>query len=555
MQPLRPVILPIRGVANNTAYIDTPSQFAPPDSMRNARPFDTATDRPRIAKRPGLESIVQLPGVTGRVQAVTAVTLSSVITGYRIGTCSQPTDGTSVEAIAPAGNFFRLDSAPSTAAMGYMDLTASGTNDGPSNNSIHSVAWHSDGERYAVASNYTDSGTSLGVTRISMYHKDTGLIWTQKLNHASRSMFNNAIRFSQNFLIADQVEKLVVLSLTTGAQVWNTDLAGWSDEVIEFGIYNDAGTEYVLAMFLGSGRPGTTLEGQIGVTGTSTYQSQHFRSGVMKLRISATGDLSGVVYGPQLDSSLGAPGNRHYYYEARHNYHRFSEHTAAYPHGCQPTAMRVGPDGSVFYLRCNKGWGPRPTFTPNLQANRITICKIGPSGALEWETDDESILETVSFGADGSYQCDIHPPSGPSAYPTLQALAVDANGDIYVAGRVNGAGYSCMKIRGADGQVLWRTRLSDPASATTQTVYQAAICIDPTDNNPVVGLHRNALWYSQRTPSVVVAGGSSRNAQLVKLDANSGNSVWDFDLGAANAHVYAVDVNQFGEVLYGGVKI
>jgi len=555
MLPLRPVILPIRGVANNTAYIDTPSEFAPPDSMRNARPFDTATDRPRLAKRPGLRELVQLPGVTGRVQAVTAVTLSSVITGYRIGSCSQPTDGTSVESIAPAGNFFLLDSAPSTAAMGYMDLTASGTNDGPSSNAIHSVAWHADGERYAVASNYTDSGTSLGVVRISMYHKDTGLIWTQKISDASRSVFNNSIRFAENYLIADVVEKVYILNLTSGATAFSTTLAGWADEIIELAVYASGGFEYIYCLFLGSGRPGTTLEGQIGVIGTSTYQAQHFRSGVYKLRLASDGSIQGEVFGPQLNPALAASGNRHNYYEAAHNYHRISEHTAAYPHGCQPTAMRIGPDGSVFYLRCNKGWGPRPTFTPNLQAAPITVAKIGADGHLEWEMDDNSILETVSFGADGSYQCDIHPPSGPSAYPTLQALAVDANGDLYAAGRANGAGYSCLKIRGADGQVLWRTRLSDPASATTQTVYQAAICIDPTDNNPVVGLHRNALWYSQRTPSVVVAGGASRNAQLLKLDANSGNSVWDFDLGAANAHVYAVAVNQSGEILYGGVKI
>lgn len=555
MQPLRPVILPIRGVANNTAYIDTPAEFAPPDSMRNARPFDTATDRPRLSKRCGLETIVALPGVTGRVQAVTAVTLSSVITGYRIGSCSQPTDGTSVESIAPAGNFFLLDSAPSTAAMGYMDLTATGTNDGPSSNVIHSVAWHSDGLRYAVASNYTDSGTSLGVVRISMYHKETGLIWTQKISNASRSVFNNSIRFSANYLIADVVEKIYILDLTSGTAVFNTPLAGWADEIIEVAIHTVGTTEYIYCLFLGSGQPGTTLEGQIGVAGQSTYQAQHFRSGIYKLRLESSGSIQGEVFGPQLDPALAASGNRHNYYEARHNYHRFSEHTAAYPHGCQPTAMRLGPDGSVFYLRCNRGWGPRPSFTPILKGNRISIAKISPAGELEWETDDNSILETVSFGADGSYECDIHPPTGPSAYPTLQALAVDGNGDIYAAGRVNGAGYSCLKIRGADGQVLWRTRLSDPANATTQTVYQAAIAIDPTDNNPVVGLHRNAFWYSQRTPSVVVAGGSSRDAQLVKLDANSGNSVWDFDLGAANAHVYAVAVNQSGDVLYGGVKI
>ena len=524
MQPLRPAILPIRGVANNTAYIDTPGQFAPPDSMRNARPFDTATDRPRLAKRPGLETIVELPGVTGRVQAVTAVTLSSVITGYRIGSCSQPTDGTSVESIAPAGNFFRLDSAPSTAAMGYMDLTASGTNDGPSSNAIHSVAWHADGERFAVASNYTDSGTSRGVVRISMYHKDTGLIWTQKISDASRSVFNNSIRFSANYLIADVVEKVYILNLTTGATVFNTPLAGWADEIIELAVFASGGFEYIYCLFLGSGRPGTTLEGAIGAGTSSTYQAQHFRSGVYKLRIESGGSIQGEIFGPQLDPDLAAPGNRHQFYEAAHRYHRFSEHTSNFPHGCHPNAMRVGPDGSVFYLRSNRGWGPRGSFTPAMQVTPVTVAKIAADGSLEWEIDTDSIQETVSFGADGSYECDIHPPSGPSDYPTLQAIAVDANGDIYVAGRVNSAGYSCFKIRGADGQILWRTRLSDPSNATTQTVYQAAICIDPTDNNPVVGLHRNALWYSQRTPSVVVAGGASRNAQLLKLDANSGNS-------------------------------
>lgn len=550
--------LPIKGVSDASAYIDTPGVFVPLSGLRNVLPHAPTKDRQQIGTRPGLRRSFSGRIGAGPVMSLRSINRPSISTGFNLGNSSDIA-GTSLVSQSLLGQVWKLDSVPSMAWKYYADVTGDG---GPVANVVNAVAFSRDGTKAIFATNYTKAGYTKSL--IVCVDAETGIdLWDHEIEEVSIHRFVNTVRCGTNYVFVATNQYVRVLELSTGALVEENDLGGWSTEVVDTGIafietINAFGqritTETLFVVFTGSTAltsPTNTLNGGTMPDGTVTSTpliidipsaARDFRSGVMKFSIDNSSPhpptiLTRVTFGTQIATT--APNAEKSM--ARHGYWRFSEHGRNTPYGCTPTAMAVQEDGTILVIRCNQGWGPTSAFRPSPQLNGgkpfLSALKIDPTGALLWESDEAGSITNDGFG-EGYYSPVFH--YNDIKNPTFLACAMDDDGYAIVAGRVNAGGWN-VAILDPDG-----FRIAEAVTAAgSSTVREGCAAVDSHDGNFIVGGDRTSLW-KVAFDDVSTVG---TNAHLWKINARSGRVVWGFDLlePVSALSVACAD----GEVLFG----
>ena len=538
--PTRPIVPPYRGISNATPYYRTPGDMCPPNGMLNARCFVPTDDRPQVGKRPGLlRQFTARVGSGGFIQGMKSITRASIVTGYDIGGCEDiTTDWEGKESDALLGQVWLLRSNLAMYRNHYENTGASGTypvadtaTTNPSTQDVSCITHTPDGAKVIFGSTYAVTGRS--VSRITCIRSsDATVLWSHKIDPGA-SRFVNTVAATNLYVFVTTGQYLRVLSVADGTQLQEHDLDQWSSEAIDARVSADG--LYLYVLFFGSNAAATLTSGQLVTTGK---YAQHWRSGVMKFSINDSAPyLRRVTYGAGLSSSNA-------YYESAHGYLRFSEVFPTGPlgpNGTYPTALATLADGTVAVTHTNRGWGPNAGITPT-GTPPATVSLFDDTGAIIWRADTFSLLDATGDGGLNDILFD-----GSSAlFSSISAIAADAQGDIYVGGRTvtTPRGSACVfKLSGSDGSMIWATNLG--MNASTQTVRQAAMCIDPTDGSVWVAGDRNTSW----------TGASSRAAHLWKLNPDTGDILGFFDLAAASKSGLGVSVDQNGQIAYCSTKV
>lgn len=498
---------PYRGVSDNTPYGTTQPDTVPPERMINMRPYGTDTKRPRVGTRPGLKRLFPTQLGNGKpVQCIRSVTRASGVSGYRVGSC-EAIAGTSRPSVDLQGHVWLFDDVPSMEREYFLDATAlffgaSGQS------SCVDCAIHPSLSRVAgvvnIGSGVSASGNIEAMVQVYDLDGSSQAIW--HIYDSGGDRFSNAIAFSDDYLFVTINNTVRVYSAQTPTTaVADVDLNGWSQEVTGLAVWKDpSGQEFLYCCFLGTEAAATLASGTTVEAGIS---ASHFRAGIMRFRINATGaPLTQVTYGTQLDSSdtyyddngTGSP----------HGYFRFSEQTAARPYGCYPTGIAVARDGSVIVSRTNQGYGPNTTsFSPTIAQPYISVMRIEPDGSYGWEADTFSHKTSATHGFN-----DIHNPS-------LNAVAIDSTGDAYVGGRASESGECAFRIDRTTGAVIWGAVLQ--TTSVSEAIRQNGVGVDPRDDAPMFFGDRNTSW----------TGAAGRDAHGWKLDPVSAGVRKFFDLG------------------------
>jgi hypothetical protein len=529
-KPKPRVIPPFRGAANNTAFIKTPGDLAPLDTMRNFRTFVPDKDRPQGGKRPGIVKAFDRQLKNAAVQALCPVSRASYISGYLLGDGRDMGDGSSKDSDALEGNLFILDEVPSMRYALELDALQYGGLDAQASNA---VAFHPDDDLIAFAINIpgADTVSGFGETVIRVVTTDGAVLWTIHVTSAFADRYTNTLVFSRHFLFVCVADHVRMYRVSDGSDFGTAFLGAWASETVEADVYRGpGGTEFLYVAFNGANKPGDLVGGGSIIAGPYAI---HFRSGIIKYRLIYNEGQDG--YNPLVQVSFGtAPDPADPLIEdgGFHGYWRVSEQSGGKPWGCLINAMRVSPaDGSVFFARTNQGYGPNTLYHPDGSTAFVTVTKVLANGTLAWERDTDSI-DPGESGALG-FANDI--PTAPGDEPAILAVAVDGNGDVYAGGRRNILGDSVFKLRGTDGVMVWTTTV---AGIYPKVIRQAAMAIDPTDGNLVVAGDRNNDWI-----------GADGQAHLWKISGNNGTVLWSFDI-LSNVSGLGVDVSTLGQIAY-----
>ena len=560
---LRPRPLPIRGVSNATPYIDERGDLSPIEEMRNVRPFRTTTDRLTLGQRPGIKKTFSNKIAGGSpVQAMGVISRASAITGYSLGSCSDLSNWTSNPSGPIHGNVWFMNPDRGLYASYLIDVTAEGgPAAAPANAIDYAVVNSLPGlgswtvEYAAVAVSWLNATTGFAESVIVLLNPDGTEKDRIHLFLATEHKFVNTLHIDR------RADTSAWLHACVGSKVYSWglinfdnakplsgaarfmgifDLNGWAHEAIEARSYYDAQDQksYVLIGFNGANSGGFYGGG----VGSGTIQAgkyaRHFRSGVMKCEYiehqPTSRVLQQVPYGPQLSDAdsyretVGSPAGA----RVRHGYWRLSEQSVSVPHGGLVRALDVDSSGNVYLATTNQGWGPNPadaSFQPDgLTSPYLTLRKIDRAGVLQWETDTFSIREV----GDGGFVNDIPTAGDPNT--TLELVRADSQGNVYCGGRLNTGGYSFMKFS-PDGVFVWGVDLMGAGHVHTQ----AAISMDGSDDQPIVGGERNIDWI----------GSGGKPAHLWKRNAVGGEDIWAKDL-AEPVGSTGVAVHPDGRIIY-----
>lgn len=560
----RPVQPPVRGTSNARSFIDTPGDLVPyvlnsagKPIGRNFLPYTPASrDRHVIGQRAGLSKLFpQQSGAPGGSpwQCLVNVSRASVIADYQIGDCFSMTEGLSLESGVITGNYFQLDSVPSSdgiGALGTGSVNASAVC--PARKGTDEAPYYA-----CFVSSNTSSG-GFGIATIRAFRDDTGAtLWTYVISEASVDRFINTMTASDNFLFVCTGAVVLMIRVSDGTLVSTETLSGWAQEAIEGAVYkNLAGSEWYFIGFNGSNLLGATQ-----TTGGATIHvieagnpATQFRAGVQRFSINneyvtAIGPYSSdplvkepLGWGQTLDEDTGFPDNASTNYnEGFHGYFRISERSQVTGHGCLITALAVHPTtGAVFIARTNEGYGPNSgfdsasglTFQPDGNTfPPITVMGISFAGERLWESDTFS-LKSLEVGMAGLPN-DI--PLSSADDPSISAIRCNARGEICVGGRQNDGFFSIFGIDAEDGALQWQANLMN----TGLSVRQGAMAVDPGDGHFVIGGDRNANW-----------DGHTGSAHVWKVHSQTGEVLWHFDL-SANVSALTVAMRPSGGIVYG----
>lgn len=536
---MKPLQLPILGVSDDRAYLDTPQEFVPLSAMRNVLPHAPTKGRRQMGTRPGLVRAFSGRIGAGPVTGLRSINRPSISGGFNLGNATDLA-GTSKLSASLLGQVWKLDAVPSMDWSAYIDVTG---DSGPANNVVNAACFSLDGTKIIVASNYLKGSYTKAI--VVCIDAETGVeLWDHSIETASVHRFVNTVRCGSTFVFVATNQYVRVIELATGALVEENNLGGWSSEVVDTGVafidsINGFGqtitTETLFVLFAGStalGGPTSTLNGGTMPDGTVTAtpltidipeSARDFRSGVMKFSISNASPyppsvLTQQSYGTQIATT--APNAEQGL--ARHGYWRFSEQSRNSPYGCKPTAMAVHEDGTVLVVRCNQGWGPTSAFRPSPQLNGakpfVSATMISPLGVRLWESDEAGSVTNDGFG-EGYYSGTPH--YNDIKNPTFIACAMDDQKYAVVAGRVNQGGWN-VAVLDPDG-----FRIAEAVTAAgLGTVREGCAALDPVDGNFIVGGDRTSLW-KVAFDDVSTVG---TNAHLWKINARSGRVVWGYDL-------------------------
>jgi hypothetical protein len=531
MADLVTLALPVRGASNQSTFLNTPPETCPAARIRNVVVRTPPGDRPQIGTRPGTRRTINT-FLGGPVQALRSVSRRAQGRGFIVPPadplsgyvpCRVITGGISIESGTLLGNVFALDSVPSMMWQGQDQTASFGQADRP----VIAAASIGTGAatRVYTACNFTDASGNR-TARITS-RNGLGLVqWAVTINAPGKDASVNTITASSLYVFCATLCGVVVLRRDTGAQVQIYTCNGHSLFVQRVRVHTDAsGREMATIAFDGSNIGATLVSGVVVSPG---QWARCFRSGVMRCTVEMTDPASPT---PLVQVQLGQPlPTANIYHESNHGYVRISEVNPYAPRGCFVTDLDVAPDGSFVLTTTNTGWGPRSTAgtgyaAPDLTAvPRQSVWSFDASGRLRWIAD----RDTMAPVGLGGFLNDC-------LAPTLQAVAIDADGHAVVAGRLNDAGFSVYAMDGASGGERWRASLL----GSGQSIREGCVGLDPTDGHLWVSGDRSTAW-----------GGGGANAHLWKLDRGTGAVLASFDLAEA-VSASALTITKDGTVVYG----
>lgn len=213
--------------------------------------------------------------------------------------------------------------------------------------------------------------------------------------------------------------------------------------------------------------------------------------------------------------------------------------------GCIVNAIATDADGALVIARTSHGWGRTDSQPPSDDMPPVTVCKIGPgtsSAVLLWETDVGAIRAERKWGNTLVSAFTVHNdiPSANDAvntvadpHPTVDAICVDSNGDVYCAGRKLGDTnpFNIWKLNGATGQVIWSAALS---AAADHWVNQAC-------------LRFNAVTGTLFAAGMIEDAGTEK-AHLWEVSTADGSVISEQDLGV-EVTAYGLATSVLGETL------
>jgi len=529
-----PRTLPFRGVTNSTSFRGQPADFAPFGSLLNFLPNDTDTDRLRGGQRPGLSKLLAARVASGQVQAIQSLALSSQVTGYvpDEDTCEDIETGSSRNSGVLSGNAWMLDDDPSM----FRDFDMLPSDFASGSKSINAVCWDPDNEHAYLLMNYTSSaGFPRNETAIFKVRKDTGAtVWETQLglafgNPIISSGAGNTVETDGIFVYIAEGPRVFVLLASDGAGIKIYDINGWANEAVEARIRTDG---KLLVAFRGSSVAGTLYNGQAILPNFGS----DFRAGVCLFDVDKTDmvdPLTWTSFGPQLSTTdpwfetTGGATNPHGYF-------RMSEHLPGAPRGSTVEALAVTPDNGVVIARRNKAFGPNWAYSPDPEVPFITVFKLDENGYVMWSVDTNSKRDSHTIGSD-TYYSDRW-----STDPSIIAVAVGDNGDVYVAGDSHPrAAANVFRLDSFTGAIVAQIDLG--AVTPGNTIRQAAIDIMPKGGLVAVAGVRHSDWPNAGT----------RDALLWYLSPGDLSVVRHYDLGAVIGGASAIKFNDEDEAVLG----
>jgi len=549
--PPRRLSIPVRGVSDTTGFIDQAGDLNPPDVLRNFRIYDGLTNRARGGMRPTLLRLWDTPLGNGPIQALCKVNRPSVSTGYVLGDSEEMALGSTNGTTNLTGNHWALDQVPSLEWAGLLQSTAAVA---PPSPQVNAECLTPNGEILVVAGS-AKNGAYLELKVRGIDPATGATLWTYTYSDGAADWYVTAVCASNDWVFVCTRGEVFVLwahGTNKGLLAQRSTCNGWADITTGCGIHvATAGggqftTTHLTVSFYGSSRPGTIVGGTLadgstlGTTISVGLYASHFRSGIMRFRVAAyPGDnpappptytvLTQITFGTQLSSSDPR-------YEAAHGYYRISEQSRNSPHGCYPTDLDVHPTlGTVLFSRTNQGWGPTDAWRPTGTDGRpfITLVKLTGDGETQWEMDPGS---NTGDGTTGSGYYLGHPHFNDINDPTFVACCFGNSGECWIGGKKTAlAGFSVFRVSANGG-----TEFGQNVMDATRSVRKEAMRVDPSDGNLIVGGDRNTGW----------EGASGDNAHLWKVNADTGDIVWAWDIGEA-VSALALAVSSAGKMYYG----
>ena len=168
-------------------------------------------------------------------------------------------------------------------------------------------------------------------------------------------------------------------------------------------------------------------------------------------------------------------------------------------------------------------------FPPDGSSGYWTVTRFDGNGAYVWRADTDSILEL----GDGGYTNDI--PTGAADDPSILAVAVDNQDNVYLGGRRTRADSSgvCAFRLDDTGTLVWSQDLGG-------TIREGAVAVNPQTQAPVFGGDVNTAWPD--------AGGVK--AHLWELTVDAGLVARHFNVSTTDVSVLGVAIRSDGVVVY-----
>lgn len=579
--------------------------------MRNAWPREGGNKRYNLSSRDKIRQLLDATGAGAgsRVQCMGVVGTASGVTGYDNTNPTEITTGTSRVSGPWIGQALVLNS-DWTVAQVLRDTRGTGATMNPPPASVggygaFGCCWHStDNDVGYIATIGQDTGQTTDPNTITMIARFS-LATPDSFTHTAYLVDHNAPYTAP--ITGPQIPLTVSKMVQFGAYlfvaanhyiyVFRADnltylkrvSAAFAIEVQDIGCLTYDGKDYLWAAITGSAAiSGPVVEdvgpdpkeawGEFYRSALSLYQIQ-YADATLKTPTAVGGNCLRRWAIPQ-GTDTGDDG-----YED-HRTFRPSEYGVQRPRGGLIYSLAVESGGDVFFARTAQGWGYDGTQADQLPdglVRNVTVARARLDAAYDdapaeyldpttstryglltavtsrgWEVDTESYRRPYAHGST-TYQTDIpqivagsRDPGGASYAPSTFAIALlESAGVLCVGGyRPSTSSNNVHGLRALDGAIQWRQQLGG-------LVLQNAIAANSTAGTFVVGVKRNADWYS--------SGGAW--AELLELDAATGEIRRTFDLtndvmqnGVFNfesspppfplgAGAYAVAVNSRGQVL------
>lgn len=516
----RKIKLAVRGATNGATFRGNPELFSPLQARRNFRAHNVQTGRPGGSRRACLERVIDRQLRDAPVNGLLVVRRARAVAGYIPSGWADIGAGISNLAGPLLGQIAALSDVPSTDWFIRLDVTGTG---GPANNAVQHCALYPANDYLAVTTNYAVGG--FWRFTVAKVHPTTGqILWRTESVDVGYNRRVNAVCVTKLYtwvaLSSDHPAAGRVLIMgfrnDTGVMSIFGNLGGWAQEAVGLARYTaPGGQESLFVAYAGASAAGTYTGGAGGGVIKAGVWARHFRAGIMKFSVEGQSYGGGgtvmATYGPQLAASDP-------YFEATHHSWRLSEQTSFRPHGGEFTGIACGADGSVYFTKRNQGWGPNdtlPDFAPNgTHESYWTVGKINPDGTLAWLQDTDSIKEAYQPATYTNYFNDLDYPGKANPDPSVGVLCVDAQGQLYAAGRRTGTTNSVFALSTEDGTGLWAATLMSGALSVRAAALDAG-------GNPWFAGDRNNGW--------TTAAGRQAHLWKLRRDGSGVSTIFDVE--------------------------